>query len=62
MRNLYNELTRNIRIPSKTHELLKSLCQEEGRLIGAYVNGVILKAIDASKTSPAGSTKVIDKN
>lgn len=33
--------TRNIRINSELHEKLKTICRQEGRLLGAFVNSLL---------------------
>ena len=54
MTNIYNKLTRNIRIPQKTHEMIKSFCKQEGRLISAYVDFVLKEDIANKATLHAG--------
>jgi hypothetical protein len=53
MSNNQNELTKNIRIPTETHEAIKQKCKDEGRLMGAYVDGVLKNAITGNNTEMA---------
>ena len=47
------QLTRNIRIPRQTHEKIKSKCNSEGRLMGAYVDMILNRAISDEKLEEA---------
>jgi len=45
MKNTSEPGTQSIRIPTQTHTLVKQKCNKEGRIMGAYVNQVLLGAI-----------------
>jgi hypothetical protein len=45
MKNKSELGTQSIRIPTQTHTLVKQKCNKEGRIMGAYVNQVLLGAI-----------------
>ena len=49
----HSKLTRNIRIPQPTHEKIKSKCKKEGRLMGAYVDMILNRAISDEKIEEA---------
>ena len=37
--------TCNVRVPAETHKKIKEKCRVEGRLMGAYVDRVLRKAL-----------------
>jgi hypothetical protein len=53
MTKTHRQLTRNIRIPQPTHEEIKRKCKKEGRLMGAYVDMILNKAISDEKLEEA---------
>ena len=55
MTTLVNKPTCNIRIPKQTHEQIKNICKREGRLIGAFVNIILNKAISEEKAREVSS-------
>ena len=53
MKKTHRQLTRNIRIPQPTHEEIKQKCKKEGRLMGAYVDMILNRAMSDEKIEEA---------
>ena len=49
MTNRNDKPTCNIRIPEQTHKAIKLKCKIEGRIIGAYVDMILKRAISEDK-------------
>ncbi len=57
MNNDNSTHTSSIRILKQTHEKIKSICKQEGRLMGAYVDLILNKAMSDEKINEVKQSK-----